>query len=414
MTATTPDFGASQEGQRPPDGPLDEQQRLLDELGRHPHVAAMAQAVVSAAETAFAGRSTKFPREPQAGRPVPPSVDPQRDFATAWGNCWEVLEHGARSAEQVSLIGALLALGLRPQFPSSPEQERAAAALLIWLTAHTSCAALPPLERLLGAEARPLWLAVSALVEDPLTGGVDFGRTESLVAAVSLGEARAEAAREIAGDVAPRVDDLVLRSLLAGSQTQGAAGASSLVGELAPPPKSPWVTAILAVTLVLAVAHVSRLIARYVFAYKRPAKLVLSQRGLEVTYHTELLGRTLRERATLVPLSNLASVTREVRFARLGMYAGLVALVIGSYVGMGLFVDGVRVPGGSATLLGLAVLFILLGLLIDFALSSLSDSVRGKCRLLVVPRKGRALCVGSLNPRDADAVLSSVAEQARL
>ena len=384
----------------------------IDELGRHPNVAAMAQAVVGASEAAFAARSTKFPREPQANLPLPSSADPQTEFATSWGNCWEILQHGARSAEQVALIRVLLAFGLGQYFPSTPEQERSAAALLVWLTAHTSSAALEPLETLLGDQARPLWHAVAALAEDPLAGGADFGRTESLIAVVSLSEGRSTAAREVAHELAARVDNPLLRSLLAGTGAPSAA--APLVGELAPAPKSPWVTAVLALTFVLAVAHVVRLIARYVFAYKRPAKLLLSQRGLEVTYHTEFLGRTLRERATLVPLSNLASVTREVRFARLGMYAGLVALALGSYVGMGLFIDGVRVPGGSATLLGLAVFFIVLGLVIDFALSSLSDSVKGKCRILVVPRKGRALCVGSLSPRDADAVLSSVAEQTKV
>lgn len=395
MTGTTLDFGT-----------------LVDELSRHPNAARMARAVVSAAEAAAAARSTKFPREPQTGLPPPSSPDPQSEFATPWGNCWEILQHGARSAEQVALVGALLALGLRPQFPSTPEQERTAAALLVWLAAHTSCRAIEPLERLLGSDARPLWHALATLAEDPQSGGADFGRTESLIAAVSLSEARSSDAREVAGAAAARVDDAVLRSLLGGGAPPGAL--TPLVGELAPPPKSPWVTAVLAVTFVLAVCHVSRLVARYVFAYKRPATVVLSQRGLELSYHTEFLGRTLRERATVVPLSNLASVTREVRFARLGMYAGLVALVLGSYVGMGLFIDGVRVPGGSATLLGLAVLFIVLGLAIDFALSSLSDSAKGTCRILVVPRKGRALCVGSLSPRDADAVLSSVAEQAKI
>ncbi|HEU5073167.1 MAG TPA: hypothetical protein VFU02_03325, partial [Polyangiaceae bacterium] len=179
MTGTTPDLGT-----------------LVDELGRHPHAAAMAQAVVSAAEAAFAARSTKFPREPQTGLP-PPSVEPQSDFQTPWGNCWEILQHGARSADQVALVRALLALGLRPQFPSTPEQERTSAALLVWLAAHTSCAALAPLEVLLGDNAQPLWHGVAALVDDPLSGGVDFGRTESLIAAVSLSEARASSAQDI-------------------------------------------------------------------------------------------------------------------------------------------------------------------------------------------------------------------------
>jgi hypothetical protein len=385
---------------------------MVDELGRHASVAGMAQAVVSAAEAATAARSTKFPLQPQPA-PAPPSAgDPQQDWSTPWGNAWEILQYGAKSAEQVALVRTLLAIGLRQQFPSTPEQEQAAAAMLLWLAAHTSCRAFEPLELVLGDGSRALWHAVGNVLEDATRGGADFGRTERLIAAVSLREAKAPSARDVARDVSARLDDPLLMSVLATSEATGPLQA--LVGELSPAPKNPWVTAVLALTFVLAIAHTSRLVARYVFAYKRPAKLVLSPRGLELTSHVELLGRTLRERATLVPLSNLASVTREVRFARLGMYAGLVALVIGSYVGMGLFIDGVRVPGGSATLLGLAAVFIVLGLAIDFALSSLSDSVKGKCRILVVPRKGRAVCVGALRPAEADAVLASIAEQARI
>jgi hypothetical protein len=99
-----------------------------------------------------------------------------------------------------------------------------------------------------------------------------------------------------------------------------------------------------------------------------------------------------------------------VRYARLGLYAGLLALVLGTYFGMGLFVDGVRVPGGSLSLLGMAVLLMVLGLGADFVLSGASDNARGKCRLVVEPRKGRRLCIGALDPRRADQMLASIAD----
>jgi hypothetical protein len=85
--------------------------------------------------------------------------------------------------------------------------------------------------------------------------------------------------------------------------------------------------------------------------------------------------------------------------------------VLGSYLGLGLLVDGVRVPGGSPPLLGLGFLVIALGIGIDFALTSLSDSVRGRCRLVIEPRKGRRLCIGNLQPADADRMLALLAEK---
>jgi hypothetical protein len=382
---------------------------LLSELGNHPNSDAMSRTVFASAEAAFAERSARFPLAARPEFAVPQSTEAEWD--TPWGNAIDVLRRGAKSADEVALIAALAALGARHHFPSSPEQELATVAGLIWLAAHTPCNVFLPLDLALDAHSASLWQAVARFVEAPAQGGVDFGRTEALVAAASLRDSSSPAAQQAAHDAQPGVTDPAVRALLSpeGSLTP----TKALEGELSPAPKSALLTALLAVTFVLAIAHVSCLIGRYVFSYKRPAKVLLSQRGLEVTYHTELLGKVLRERATLVPLSNLASVTREVRFARLGMYAGLIALVLGSYVGMGLFVDGLRVPGGSATLLGLAVVIVLVGLVIDFILSSLSDTVRGKCRILVIPRTGKAVCIGALSPAEADAVLGRIAEQAR-
>lgn len=155
------------------------------------------------------------------------------------------------------------------------------------------------------------------------------------------------------------------------------------------------------------------MIGRFALAYRRPARVRLGDRGLEIEHRTELLGRVLRDRESLVPLQNLARVTREVRYPRVGMYAGLMSLVIGSYLGLGLLVDGVRVPGGSPPLLGLGLLLIALGIGIDFALTTLSDGVRGRCRLVVVPKKGRRVCVGQLDPRQADRMLNALAERSR-
>src|SRR5690606_1421535 len=231
----------------------------------------------------------------------------------------------------------------------------------------------------LGEGRQAFWQNLANLIVDPKLGGPDFGKTEALVGAAALRSSESEAARGVARQLSRALNDPVPLGVL--HRERPPSQSQELVGEITPNPKGPVLTAVLALTLLLALGQAARLIARYVFSFKRPARVMLSQRGLEVTYHTELLGKVLRERATLVPLDNLASVTREVRFARLGMYAGLVALVIGSYVGVGLFIDGLRVPGGSATLLGLAVVLILGGLLIDFALSSLSDSVQGKCRI---------------------------------
>jgi hypothetical protein len=198
-----------------------------------------------------------------------------------------------------------------------------------------------------------------------------------------------------------------MRAILSGGPSR-----SELSGELRSAPFGPVLTAILAFTLLLFIGRGLSLIARFALAYRRPATLRIGPQGLELTHRIELMGRVLRDRATVVPLANLSRVTREVRFARVGLYAGLSALVIGTYFGVGLIVDGVRVPGGSPPLLGMALTCIIVGLGLDFLLSTASDSARGKCRIVIVPQTGRRLCVGSLDPVSADAMLTSIAEQA--
>lgn len=385
---------------------------LTASLSIHPAAEAMAQAVRQLALRAASDKDSRFPASIDID--LLDSPPPEGEWVTDLGDTSKILARGAASTEELALLETLLALGLRQDYPSSPEQELETAGAVVWLTAHTSLQPIRALEAALGDRSSSFWQATARIVEDPSQQGC--GRTEALVAAAALRASEASDARQAISDLSQRLSDPLLRSmLLTDLEDEGISSTrpSELAGELSPAPKGPVLTAVLAFTLVLALSHLVRLVGRYAFAFKRPAKLRLSERGLEISYHTELLGKTLRERATLVPLSNLARVTREVRFARAGMYAGLVALVLGSYFGMGLFMDGVRVPGGSATLLGLAVLFILLGLAADFGLSSLSDSVRGKCRLLVVPRKGPAVCIGALSTKDADAILNRIAERGR-
>jgi hypothetical protein len=183
-----------------------------------------------------------------------------------------------------------------------------------------------------------------------------------------------------------------------------------LVGELTTPPSELVAVVLLAISGVAFVRGALRVAGRLAFGFRRPAELRLSERGLEVSHRTELLGRVLLDSETLIPLSNLSSVTREVRHARLGLYAGLIALVGGTYVGVGLLVDGVRVPGGSPSLLGLGLGAIALGIVLDFALAVVVDTARKTCRVVVTPRHGRRLCVQGLDPAAADRVLARLAE----
>jgi hypothetical protein len=386
------------------DAPTPEE--LVAALAEHPHREALIAIVRLAALDAAAARRVDFAsrQHDATARPLTTSLEGLApvDTDTPFGNVVNILEHGVATPTEALLLGTLLALSAREE-PESDEQEVAFVAHITWLATHTPCDALLALDAAAG-EREALWRALARVALEPAQVASDFGRTEALVAAAALGASGSESAGPVRARAVNRAHDAPVRALLAA----GRASQEPLQGELQVAPFNAILTAVLALTLVLFVWQLARLIGRLAFAYRRPAALTLTQRGLELTHHVEFLGKVLRDRSTVVPLANLALVTREVRYARVGLYVGLAALVLGTYFGMGLFVDGLRVPGGSAPLLGMAVALIISGIALDFVLSSALDATRGRCRIVVVPRKGRAICVGAIDSLQADQMLASV------
>jgi hypothetical protein len=122
-----------------------------------------------------------------------------------------------------------------------------------------------------------------------------------------------------------------------------------------------------------------------------------------------MLGRTLREQALLVPVSELRSVGREVRYPFLGLYVGLIALAVGSYFGISAVTDGLRVGSPSLLLMGLAV--IAAGLALDFFLWTFSSGKPGSCRISLVPRRGRSFCIGGMEVVAADELLTRLTKR---
>jgi hypothetical protein len=399
----------------PPDGtngepdppPRPTPAEMVDALARHPQSEALVKYVHGVALEAAAARRLDFASRFHTPTAHPPPKLPdgltKSDADTAYGNVVDVLERGAREPLEADLIGALLALSARRE-PDSESEEQAFVTHLVWLAAHTPVNALPGLD---GAtpEREAVYRTLGVVAADPGRASPDFGRAEALVAAAALGVSTAAAAPAARAEALATSEDLSVRALL----LAGAADLSPLQGELVAAPLAPAATAVLAVSLLLFAWQGLRLVARFVFAYRRPAVLRLTPRGLELTHQVMLLGKVLRDRSTLVPLANLSRVTRETRYARLGLYAGLAALVLGTYFGMGLFVDGLRVPGGSGALLEMAAAMMIAGLAIDFVLSSVADSSRGRCRLVVEPRLGRRLCVSGVDAAGADAMLAGLA-----
>lgn len=358
------------------------------------------EAAVRSARDAAVGRADRsFPRSEVV-------VDREK-VETPFGNLGAIFERGVESETEAALIAVLLGLSAAGDFPSAPETELARARELAWLAAHTRVNPLVSVDAVLAPEKLgAFWRAIASLAEpsradDPAT---------ATAALAALCASSSERARALVAELAATSRDPLVRALTGGGTS---AGAPRLEGELSPAPRGPVATALLALTGLLLVSRGARLLGKLGLAFKQPAEVRLSDRGLELSHRTELLGRVLRKRETLIPLANLARVTREVRYPRLGLYLGLIALTLGSYVGMGLLVDGARVPGGSLQLLSMGVLIVALGLAIDYGLTVLSDNARGRCRVVVEPKKGRRVCVGALDPARADAMLAALAERSK-
>ena len=372
---------------------------LVAELKALAALPGLLEAVRSARQLAVENQDRAFPKS---------SVSLDASGAeTPHGNLAVIFERGAETESESLLVALLIALSVASDFPSAPETEVSRARELAWLAAHTRINPLIVMDVAVAPEhVGSFWRALTSLAE-PSRSDDPAIATAALAAVAASSSERGRAA---AADLALSSRDPLVRGLIGrGSPTN----APRLDGELSPPPRGPIATTLLALTGILLIVRGARLLGRLGLAFKQPAEVRISDRGLELSHRTEVLGRVLGKRETLIPFANLARVTREVRYPRLGLYLGLFALSVGSYVGMGLFVDGARVPGGSLQLLGMGLLVVALGLAIDYGLTVLSDNARGRCRLLVEPKKGRRVCVGALDPARADAMLSALSQQIR-
>jgi hypothetical protein len=382
---------------------VDADARAYEALSQHPRLADLGS--LARASMTSATETRRPDRQPERVSEMAKELNLSRDdAATPFGNALDVLERGPEDDAERALACALAAHVVNLHPPKERDDEDRLANDLLWLAAHTAFDATGLLDRALGDRATNLWDALADRIRRIDQGKLpSLGRGEALVAAVALTASRSKGAMRQATALAAEVRDRKLGRVLAAGAVREPV--EPVVGEMAPAPRNAAMTALLAMTGILLVVQAARLLGRVALAYKKPAEVTLSEDGgVRVRWRIELLGRTLRDRDVLVPRAAILRATREVRFPRLALYAGLLALAVGSYVGVSAFVDGVRAASPSLLASGLAI--VALGLALDFALSSVAPGARGRCRLLFVPRDGAKLCVAGVDPARADAVLA--------
>jgi hypothetical protein len=168
-------------------------------------------------------------------------------------------------------------------------------------------------------------------------------------------------------------------------------------------PRGPVLTTFLALSGILFAAHAALLVARVALAFRRPTEVTVSESGVHVHTRTELLGRVVRERDHVILRSALQRATRDVRFPHLAFYTGLLALALGSYLGVATLIDGARAASPSLLLTGL--LIVAAGVLLEMVLGSVKPGLSKKCRVVLLPARGRVLCVTQVDPKRADIAL---------
>lgn len=379
----------------------------LRALGQHPRADDLARLVQAAAFSAFEERRSALHvgLDEAAARL---GLD-EASSDTELGNVIRALRSsGPLSRPERQLLGALLArsIGLSP--PEEGEASLRVAEALGWIAAHTPVDPLPFLDRGLGAAAQPLWSALVLLLERYDDGRAgSFDRPAAIVTASAIGRSEAPVCEQHRAALRVALRDVTLLALVGQAPEALATKSVLLSAEETGAPRSALATFLLTVTFVLPLVAGARLFARFALGFRRPAEANVSREGVRIKSRTILLGRTILERETFLPTAGLARARREVRYPRLPVYVGIAALLAGSYVGLRLFVDGVR--SASPELIGLGVGVLLLGLGLDYALSLWPARSSDRCRVFLQPRKGRGLSLRDVDRELADKALGLLA-----
>jgi hypothetical protein len=310
---------------------------------------------------------------------------------------------GTHDANETRKLGLVALVGMLQHWPETPENFSRLVRDLFWLECESRLSMLTLLSQALdSARKSRIGTALHDLVTSP-NGGYRGDRCLALVWS-----------RALQGDSGCQATILELSKLASSSDKQDYSGEFSssnetIRGRILSAPRGPVATALAAFTGWMFVRYLLTALGWFILGYRSQTQLNVSERGLEIHEQTSILGCKLRERTRIIALQTVRSLSREVRYARAGLYAGLVALAVGSFVGMRLFVDGMRAPGFSSPTVLVGLLVVLAGIGLDFACANWLEVSRSQCRLLVETVRGRGLYLKCEEPSRVNSVLLALA-----
>ena len=312
-------------------------------------------------------------------------------------------------------VAALLARALLSNPPTSEQEATRMADNLCWLAANTYVDALWLLED--GEELQALWKGLVAVVREADERGSPQGRGRALCAAAALTSSTSALAHEAAAELRSSLKDPLLRSVF--TEASGVAVGDdervsrvapvsevSVDGELVPNPLGPLGLVLGCLTGFVVLRGLWRLFTVGLLRTKRPVVAKINGAGVTLDGEVRVMGRTIRSQSTHLPTTNLARAARLVRYPRLALYAGLLTLALGTFAGASLITDGAR--AGSPSLIALGAAIFGAGVLLDLLLSHVIPARTGRCRLLLVPRKGRSWAIATKDAAAADRALQTL------
>jgi hypothetical protein len=378
--------------------------RAFDALAKHPRLADLVALVRTIATAAAEKRAPDWKDAETLTRLAKERKLTSDDAATLLGDALHVLEVGPTSKDERILARALWGHAIAEARPTTTEEEDTLAGTALWLATHTPFDATMLLDRALGDEAADLWAAVADRVrridQGTLTG---LGRAEALVGAAALATSASPSAEKHSATLASEIQDPAIARLLRESEE---CADEQIDGEVRFAQRGLFATTLLALSGILFLMHVARLAAKLALAYQAPAQMTFSEKGVRVHWRIDVLGRTVRDREIVVAREGIARIVRDVRYPRSAFYGGLLALAVGSFVGVRTVSDGVRSASPPLLLTGLVIIAI--GVLLDFALGSIAPGVVGRCRVVLVPKNGASICIARADVRRADAALAKL------
>ncbi len=407
----------------PPPSPASLASRIADELAAHPSGEALC-ALAFELMSRQAEARLLFSGKEYVERKATEKKLAQNDAKTSAGNLLSVLERGAENDAERVLLATAMVRGLSSALTAASGEAREAmlsrfvrhadylelsTPLSIW--GVISVALDPDLRSALHTEL------AQRIVDD---GSGDRGRAHAmrarnaarLSALASWSDGEPSAARALSDVRQTRSLDPATAALAASlAPGKSAPGEAKEVKGLLERPrtKSVW-RALSLITGVALLGWALRGLLALVGA-RREVDLRIVDAGIELEERTRAFGRILRQTKSAFSFSGVRSVAREVRYPRLHLYAGAIALGIGVLVGGIWIFDGVR--GGDFQLAALGAGVLLAGALRELVLDVVVPAQRGRVSVELAAERGRRVRVGNLPLAEADAFVGALRQRMR-